>query len=71
MPTPIEDALGTIHGTYRDKETQETYIAIAMAVDKTSSLPNSHLSVIYHPADDEHSLYVKELDDFTQVFERI
>lgn len=55
---------------YRHKKNGKVFISLAIAFDKTD-LKNDAQVVIYHPQDNEHSIYTCALKEFGERFEVI
>lgn len=53
---------------YRNKKNGKIYISLAVAFDKTD-LKDDKEVVIYHPEDNEHSIYTCGINQFNARFE--
>jgi len=53
---------------HRHKKTGDIYLLLAHATDKTN---NDKLVAVYCPDDNEHCIYVRELEDFENKFEMV
>ena len=52
---------------YRHNKTGNIYRHLAIAVDATNSRDGTFV-VVYCPDDDEHTIYVREVDEFESKF---